>query len=174
MKKRTLIVFAIFFSASVFIFNSFYKESKSIVIAKLNEEQMIHAKQAARGIEGFFETWTQSLTYLSNIDPIIDIDIAGKRYLELFYEANQDEIKAITRLDERGVIIYNFPSSSSLGLDISDQKHVRQLLQVHKPVISDVFKSVEGFDSIALHVPIFRGGVFKGVNRSTNRLRESD
>jgi two-component system cell cycle sensor histidine kinase/response regulator CckA len=162
VKKRTLIVFAIFFSASVFIFNSFYKESKSIVIANLNEEQIIHAKQAARGIEGFFETWTRSLTYLSNIDPIIDIDIAGKRYLELFYEANQDEIKAITRLDERGVIIYNFPSTSSLGLDISDQKHVRQLLQAHKPVISDVFKSVEGFDSIALHVPIFRGGVFKG------------
>jgi len=157
VKKRTLIVFAIFLSASVFLFNSFYKESKSIAIAKLNGEQMIHAKQAARGIEGFFEMWTRSLTYLSNIDQIVDIDTAGKRYLELFYDVNQDQIMSITRLDERGVIIYNFPSTSSLGIDISDQKHVRQLLQVHKPVISDALR-----DSIAMHVPIFRGGVFKG------------
>ena len=49
-----------------------------------------------------------------------------------------------------------------MGTDISDQKHVRELLRDHKPVISDVFRAVEGFDAVALHVPIFRGSVFKG------------
>jgi PAS domain S-box-containing protein len=49
-----------------------------------------------------------------------------------------------------------------VGTDISDQKHVRELLRDHKPVISDVFHAVEGFDSVALHVPIFKGSVFKG------------
>jgi PAS domain S-box-containing protein len=29
-------------------------------------------------------------------------------------------------------------------------------------VVSDVFRAVEGFDAVALHVPIFKGSVFKG------------
>ena len=39
---------------------------------------------------------------------------------------------------------------------------MRELLRDHKPVISDVFRAVEGFDAVALHVPVFRGSVFKG------------
>src|SRR5208337_120184 len=72
------------------------------------------------------------------------------------------QLGAITRLDERGVMLYNLPQSSFVGTDISDQKHVRELLRDHKPVISDVFRAVEGFDAVALHVPVFRGAVFKG------------
>ena len=163
MHKRTFIALAIVFTgACAFLFNIFYKEAKNTAITKLNEEQMIHAKQAARGIEDFFATWTRSLDSLSKMDEIIDTDAFGKRYMKLFYEANQEQIRSITRLDERGVILHNFPQSSSVGTDISDQKHVRELLRDHKPVISDVFKAVEGFDAVALHVPIFRGSVFKG------------
>jgi PAS domain S-box-containing protein len=140
----------------------FYQEAKNTAVTRLNEEQMIHARQAARGIEDFFATWTGSLDSLSKMDEIIDSDAVGKRYMKLFYEANQEQIRSITRLDERGVILYNFPSSNLVGTDISDQKHVRELLRDHKPVISDVFKAVEGFDAVALHVPVFRGSVFKG------------
>jgi PAS domain S-box-containing protein len=161
--KRTFISLAIIFTgASVFLFYSFYKEAKNSAITKLNEEQKIHARQAARGIEDFFATWSRNLNSLSKMDAIIDNDAVGKRYLKIFYGANQEQIKSITRLDESGKILYNFPSSSSVGNDISDQKHVRELLRDHKPVISDVFKAVEGFDSVALHVPVFSGGVFKG------------
>jgi PAS domain S-box-containing protein len=39
---------------------------------------------------------------------------------------------------------------------------VRELLRDHQPVISDVFKAVEGFDAVALHVPVFRESEFKG------------
>jgi PAS domain S-box-containing protein len=161
--KRTFIALAIIFTgASVYLFDSFYKEAKNSAIMELNEEQTIHAKQASRGIEDFFATWTRNLKSLSKMEEIIDSDAVGKHYLKLFYEANQGQIKSITRLDENGTILYNFPSSGSVGTDISDQKHVRELLRDHKPVISDVFKAVEGFHSIALHVPIFRGAVFKG------------
>jgi signal transduction histidine kinase len=161
--NRTFIALVIFVTgASVFLFNSFYKEAKKFTIAKLNEEQTIHAKQAAQGIEDFFSTWTRNLTSLSKMDSVIDNDAVGKNYLKLFYEANHELVESITRLDERGTIIYNFPSNGSVGNVISDQKHVRELLRDHKPVISDVFKAVEGFDSVALHVPIFRGNVFKG------------
>jgi PAS domain S-box-containing protein len=161
--KRTFIALAILFTgACAFLFNIFYKEAKNTAITKLNDEQRIHAKQAARGIEEFFATWTRSLDSLSKMDEIGDTDAVGKRYMKLFYEANQEQIRSITRLDERGVILHNFPISSSVGADISDQKHVRELLRGHKPVISDVFRAVEGFRAVALHVPIIRGSVFKG------------
>src|SRR5208283_3596439 len=152
----------VFTGACAFLFNVFYNEAKNTAITKLNEEQMIHAKQAARGIEEFFATWTRSLNSLSKMDEIVDTGAVGTRYMKLFYEANQEQIRSITRLDERGVILHNFPQSNSVGADISDQKHVRELLRDHKPVISDVFKAVEGFDAVALHVPVFKGSVFKG------------
>jgi PAS domain S-box-containing protein len=163
VSKRTFTVLTIVFTATcAFLFNIFYKEAKSTAITKLNEEQMIHAEQAARGIEDFFAMWTRDLNSFSKMDEIIDTDAVGKRHMKLFYEAHQEQITSITRLDERGVILYNFPLSSSVGTDISDQEHVRELLRDHKPVISDVFRAVEGFDAVALHVPIFRGSVFKG------------
>jgi len=48
--------------------------------------------------------------------------------MKLFYEANHEQIMSITRVDERGVITYNFPQSSSVGVDISNQEHVREIL----------------------------------------------
>jgi two-component system, cell cycle sensor histidine kinase and response regulator CckA len=161
--KRTFIALAIVCTgACVFLFSVFYTEAKNTAIAKLNEEQMIHAKQAARGIEDFFATWTRSLNALAKMDEIIAAGAVGKRSMKLFYEANQEHITSITRMDERGVIVHNFPLSNSAGADISAQKHVRELLRDHRPVISDVFKAVEGFDAVALQVPVFAGAEFKG------------
>ena len=163
MKKRIFIALAIIFSgACAFLFNIFYNDAKKTAIMDLNEQQTIHAKLAALGIEDFFANWTQSLISLSKMDDVIDTDAVGKRVMNLFYEAHQEQIKSITRLDERGVVAYNFPVDSYTGTDISAQKHVGELLRDHRPVISDVFRAIEGFDAVALHAPIFRGSVFKG------------
>ena len=163
VNKRIFIVLTIVVTgACAGLFDIFYEEAKNTAITKLNAEQMIHAKQAALGIEDFFATWTRDLSSLSKIDEIIKADAVGERYMQLFHEANQEQISSITRLDDRGVILHNFPINSSVGADISDQKHIRELLRDHKPVISDVFKAVEGFEAVALHVPIFRGPVFRG------------
>jgi PAS domain S-box-containing protein len=161
--KKTFIALALVFAgACVFLFNIFYQEAKHTAIAKLHGEQMIHARQAAQGIEDFFATWTQTLNSISRLDEIIDTDVIGKRRLTFFLEAHQEQIVAITRLDERGVILYNFPATNLVGTDLSNQKHVRELLRDHQPVVSDVFKAVEGFEAVAIHVPVFRGSEFKG------------
>ena len=36
------------------------------------------------------------------------------------------------------------------------------LMRDHKPVISEVFRTIEGIDSVALHVPVLQGTEFKG------------
>jgi PAS domain S-box-containing protein len=161
--KKAFIALAIAFAGGcVFLFGIFYTEAKNTAITKLQEEQRIHGEQAARGIEDFFTTWTRNLSALAKMDDVMDNNAVGQRYLNLFYEANQEQVMAITCLDESGVIIHNFPASSSVGTDLSEQQHVRELLRDHKPVISDVFKAVEGVDAVALHVPIFKGAEFKG------------
>ncbi len=148
--------------ACVFIFEGIYREAESAAIAKLNQQQMIYAQQAAQGIEEFFATWTRNLNVLSGMNSVATDDHEGNADLKLFYEINQARITEIFRVDERGMIRDDIPDSKAVGLDISHRKHFLALLQDHKPVISEVFKSIEGADSIALHVPVLRGTEFKG------------
>ncbi len=144
------------------LFFAFYRDARNAAVAGLHEEQRIHAKQAARGIGNFFATWESSLTALSRMPEILAGDTAGGHLIRLFYEAHREELRSISRMDGRGVILLSYPASQSEGADISNQKHVREILRDHRPVVSDVFRAVQGFDAIALHVPVFEGAVFKG------------
>lgn len=164
MKKRYLVFLVIIFSAvCALVFNVFYREARNTAIKKLNEEQVVHARQAALGIEDFFRTWTGILNSFAKMDEIINTDAGGKRYIKLFSEAHHEQIMSITRMDENGTILHTCPFSRAIGSNISEQKHVKEILRTHKPVISDVFRTVQGFDAVALHVPVFKGTVFKGT-----------
>jgi PAS domain S-box-containing protein len=162
-KTSLLLLITVFIGVSVVLFYAFYDEARKTAVQKLNEEQMIHAKQAAQGIEDFFRTWTGILTSIARMDEIIDNDTDGKRYMRLFLEAHRAEIKSVTRVDEKGTILYTVPYTLSIGSDISKQKHMQAILKEHKPVVSDVFRTVQGFDGVALHVPVFKGPVFRGT-----------
>jgi PAS domain S-box-containing protein len=151
-----------FGTACGLLFNSFYRDARIAAVAKLQDEQRIHARQAARGIEDFFATWASILGAFSRMGEIVDIDANGRRDLALFFEAHQEQIRSITRMDERGVILASYPFKDSEGSDISGQKHVSRILRDHQPVVSDVFRAVQGFDAVALHVPVFKGTDFRG------------
>ena len=148
--------------ACVFIFEGIYQGAKSAAITKLNQQQMIYARQAARGIEEFFATWTGGLNALSQMNAVVADDSEGTAVLKLFYETNQARIMEISRVDEKGVIRDDFPDRNAVGLDISHQKHIVTLMRDHKPVISEVFRTIEGVESIALHVPVVQRAEFKG------------
>ncbi len=148
--------------ACVFIFEGIYEEAKSAAINKLDQQEMIYARQAARGIEEYFATWTGNLKALSEMNTVVVDGPEGKAVLKLFYETNQARIMEITRVDEKGVIRDDFPDSNAVGLDISYRKHIVALIQEHKPVISEVFRTIEGIDAVALHVPVLQGAEFKG------------
>ncbi|HEY3351403.1 MAG TPA: PAS domain S-box protein [Thermoanaerobaculia bacterium] len=151
-----------FGAAAALLFFAFYRDAKNAAVASLHEEQRIHAEQAARGIEDFFATWTSSLTALSRMPEILEGTAAGRQQIRLFFEAHREQIRSITRVDAHGVILVACPTIESEGVDISNQKHVGEILRDHRPVVSDVFRAVQGFDAIALHVPVFEGAAFKG------------
>jgi len=165
MKRRYLLVIlvAILVFCS-FLFAFFYNQAKQDAIKYINNEQLLHARQAAREIEDFFNNWMRILTALAESNHVINMDKMGKESIELLYRANQDRIRGISRVDAAGRIIYTFPfNRDAIGSDLSHQQHIREIMRTHKPVVSDVFTAVQGYDTVALHVPVFRNKAYQGT-----------
>jgi PAS domain S-box-containing protein len=165
MSKRYAILGFVFFIVLFgFLFISFYREVKQESIKNLNTEQFLHARQAARGIEDFFTNWTKILTILAETDHIRNMDKTGKESIESLYKSNNELIRAVTRVDAKGRILYTIPyNRDAIGKDISAQKHVREIMAAHKPVISDVFFAVQGYSAIAFQVPVFKDNIYQGT-----------
>jgi light-regulated signal transduction histidine kinase (bacteriophytochrome) len=69
--------------ASVFIFVVIYRQAERAAIAKPDQQQMIYARQAARGIEDYFATWTGNLSALSQMNTVVADDSEGRAVLKL-------------------------------------------------------------------------------------------
>ncbi|MRR58682.1 MAG: PAS domain S-box protein [Deltaproteobacteria bacterium] len=160
-RSLSLLIF-VFAGICVLVFNLIYQKAKESAVKRLNDEQVLHARQAARGIEDYFATWTGTLTSLSKMSEVVTVDEVGKRQMELFYDAHHEQIRSFTRMDENGTILFTVPDRGTIGRNLLYQKHIQELLKTRKPVVSDVFRTVQGFDAVALHVPVFNGTDCKG------------
>ncbi len=140
-----------------------YREVRNKTINAFNNEQRILAKQAAKGIQSFFNHHAKALGYLTKHESIIDLDSTGKLLIEEYYHHYSDEISAITRIDATGKIIHTSPyNSQAIGKDVSYQEHNRQIIENHQPVVSEVFMAVQGYRTVALALPIIKEGTYKG------------
>ena len=149
---------------SGYLFSAFYGEAKKNAIKTLNTNHMFHAKKAAKEIETFFDHWIEGLTFVSKDKSIISLDKFGKKKMQFFLDTHRDEISGITRTDASGKILFTIPNIKDVtGKDISYQQHIKEVMLTHKPVISDVFKAERGFDTVAVHVPVFRGKDYDGT-----------
>ena len=147
----------------IILLYSAYNDVRKETINQLNIEQLTHAKQAANGIRMFFGMYDVMLTYLVNQNSVINFNESGKELIDIFYNSHSPEIRAITRIDENGKIIYTIPNSHKfIGADISYQEHVQRFLKTHQGVVSDIFETVQGYRSVAYYVPVFKNGIFKG------------
>ena len=147
-----------------FTFYSVYKEVKNKTITEFNVQQMLLAKQAAKIIEKHFTYYFQDIAYLSKTNEIAAFNENGKKLMDLFYNNSLDEIRAITRVDKNGRIIYTAPfNQKAIGADISYQKHNRLIMETHQPVVSDVFTAVQGYPAVACLVPVFTDEEYQGA-----------
>jgi PAS domain S-box-containing protein len=147
-----------------YLFQVIYTGVKEKTIADLNSRQLIHARQAGRGIEYFFSDLITFLTKVSESGHVVSLDDQGRKELDFALNINRKEIKAITRVDETGRILYTLPyDGTAIGRDISYQKHIREIMKTRKPVVSDVFTAVQSYNAVALHVPVFKGNEYRGT-----------
>ena len=160
----TALIIAFFVGVGILLLRTLYEEVKQDAIRGVYRTQWVHAEQAALGIEGYIGNWLKVLTSISLSPDVILLDQPRKRMFDQFYEANRGEIRSITRVDARGRILYTAPYDPALiGRDLTAQAHIREILRTHKPVVSDVFVAVQGFDAMAVHVPVFERNIFRGT-----------
>jgi len=123
---------------------------------------MNYAQQAASGIKDYMNNTINTLNFLAHSPNIISLNSEGKQILTSYQIQSSVEVRGITRTDSTGKIIFTYPDKASIGRDISGQQHIILIKRTHKVVISDVFMAVEGFKTIAVHVPVFKNGKFDG------------
>ena len=162
-KKYFILIFLIALVLFAVALYTMYSVVKEQTIKNMNINQTIHAKQAITGIEDYMANVTNTLNFLSRLPEIIEIDDIGKRIITNYQKLNSDEIKSITRVNAQGIITYTVPFKKTIKKDISYQEHVRLSMKTHKTVVSDVFMSVQGFRTVAVHVPVFKNGKYDGT-----------
>ncbi len=162
LSKRFLTIPIVIASFS-YLFYSGFRDVKDKTLNEFNVQQFMLARQASRGIESFFIYYQRELSFLSKIKSISELNDQGRTLLADFYKSHSDQIEAITLVDPKGVLIYTYPLNSNvIGQNLTNQQHVRNVIETHKPTVSDVFKSVQGFRTIAYHVPVIVDNEYKG------------
>ncbi|MDQ5988043.1 MAG: Sensor histidine kinase RcsC [Syntrophus sp. SKADARSKE-3] len=148
----------------IIAFLMIYSAVKKQTIVDLNNRQLSHARQAVKGIQDHFRHYIDTLRMLSSQDHIIRMDEEGKKIMADIRNAYSSDIKGVTRMDSQGRIIYTVPyTAATIGMDISRQEHIRKAMRTRALVISDVFKAVQGYRSVAVHMPVFSQGAFVGT-----------
>jgi PAS domain S-box-containing protein len=162
LSKRFLTV-PIVLAILAYLFYSSYKAVKDRTLSEFNIQQFTLAKQASRGIESFFIYYQREMAFLTKLNDVADLNDKGKDLLSDFYNTHSDQIEAITIVDSTGILRFTYPLNNSvLGQNISNQSHVKKVIETHRPTVSDVFTSVQGYKAIACHVPIMKGDKYIG------------
>jgi PAS domain S-box-containing protein len=157
-----LLLVALWLAACAWLSVSVYRGVRAGTTRQMAQLQSTLAGQAARSISDHLEGMRRDLGILAGNAHVADASPEGFNEMRRFLEASGDELQSITRMSADGTILFTWPNTGLVGSNIGGQPHVRRLLSTHRPVLSDVFTSVQGYRSIALHVPVFRAGAFDG------------
>ena len=160
---RSFLIEPVLLAVFAYLFYSEYKEVKDKTLDDFNYQQFVVANQASMSIGSFFSYYQEELIGLSKLNSISELNDEGRNLLNNFYYNHYDQIEAITLVDAKGIIKYTFPyEKNTIGKDILNQKHVREVIETRKPTVSDVFVSIQGYRAIAFHIPIISGNEYKG------------
>jgi PAS domain S-box-containing protein len=141
-----------------------YENVKQKMIANLNERQFSHGKQAAKGIETFFQDQVSSLQQMAKDEHIVNLDAHGISLIRSYYEARMSEVSVVTRIDGRGRILFAMPFDPKvINQPVVSMDDFMAVKQTHKAWISDVYTNRRGFKTIKVQVPVLEHGSFKGT-----------
>jgi two-component system cell cycle sensor histidine kinase/response regulator CckA len=161
---KYIVTFFLFIVAGGVLFYLTYQNIHGEMIDGLNARQLIHAKQAVRGIDNFFGDHINILKNYSKNEHIATMNESGKRLMREFILNHRGETSIISRIDSRGRILYAEPYDRKvIGLPVTKMEEFLKVKHTHQIVISDVFTNRRGFQSIIVHAPVFKNGRFNGT-----------
>jgi len=162
--RKQIIFVVISILICVALIASIFFQARRGAVREMNERQKIYTRLAAKGIESVLDHNLAVLQALSRSNRVIRMEEDGKALLQATLQGAGKYVQGVTRVNRQGKIVYTFPAVSGvIGTDISGQPHIREALQTRKPVVGDIFQTVQGFPSLAVHVPVFRDKTFEGT-----------
>ncbi|MCG8572978.1 MAG: response regulator [Spirochaetes bacterium] len=160
---RNIAIFIVIIFVGTYLFFTAYNE---VVIQTINQyfkQQNILTEQTVSSIQNVFRNFSNSMQFLAQDNHIKNFDEPGKVSIENYFKNHSDVINGITRINEHGVIAYTYPYNESvIGKNVAYQRHNRYIINSHKPVVSDVFKAVQGYHTIAYAEPVFLNEKYTG------------
>ncbi len=127
---------------------------------------MVNVSQKALAV--FLENVFNELNYLSRTKHVEENSERLQKILDSYYESHKEQniknhVYAISRIDSNGVIIASAPYKDVIGLNVGYQPHNKWALKNRKPIVSDVFSTVQGDRAIAVVFPVFLKKKFIGL-----------
>jgi signal transduction histidine kinase/CheY-like chemotaxis protein len=147
---------------SAYFMASAHRRASNDAIQQLYAQERILAEQAAKGISEYFSYYRQTLEFLGRNADVVGNTARGQALLREFCVSQRAKLLSITRVGLDGRMAYTYPDEKAIGRHILDQPHVQAVFDTRRPVVSRVFTSVQGFEAVALHVPVFGGDRFAG------------
>ncbi|MEW6262881.1 MAG: PAS domain S-box protein [Thermodesulfobacteriota bacterium] len=125
---------------------------------------MLHARQAAKGIERTFDHWIQILESLARSAVVVNLDDEGLRLMNHMYELHKEDIQGLVRVGPGGDVLAIIPPDDhAVGRNINSFPHFQKAKHTGRPAVSKVLTSPRGFTTVAIHVPVTKNGGFDGV-----------
>jgi len=165
MKTKYKILFPIlFFIISISLFLNINEDNKNNLIERVYIEEEIISEEILKTVDMYFKQVKHALNFLASDEDIVNFNgDESEQILKKFYDSYKTELSGITRIDKNGKIVYTYPENNSvIGLDVSKQPHNAYIIKEHKPVVSEVFKTLQGYFAIAYAVPVFNGNSYDG------------
>ncbi len=141
-----------------------YWSVRSKTIDAFNNEQLILASQAIKGIESFFRTYNKALQYFTRQPSIATLDETGRALMADFYSIHASEVSSVTRLDARGELLYAVPRGE-VGWKVREvlrKEPYSHQLHNGNLVISRVFVANDKNRYLVFAAPVFVRGNYSG------------
>lgn len=130
----------------------------------INQHYQLVELQSEKIVEQIENMGVELKFLADNESGIKKTDYDLKELLHNAYDRSEDYVYASYRISKEGIIENMYPlDKNSIGADISGQMHMAKIRETLKPVLSDVFDAVEGFQGVTLHYPVLVNGKYDGT-----------
>jgi len=144
-----------------FLLHAAYVAVNNKTIDQLNELQRMLAKEAALGLEGYFNDCRHRLKTLSEMKDVIRWNDQGKDLLQMFHRMSEGDIEVILRTDAEGRVVHCFPEGSSAE-SLARRNIPGGAPAGPEPVVSDPLFAEDGWSGISIRVPVLEDDTYTG------------
>ncbi len=154
-----------------------YNSTEKAVATQFNNQQLMLAQQAARGIENFLgeiRATATLLTYLPEVQKLLQGGVNPEETLRSLYKSFGGKVNFLRLEDRQGMLISVYPPEAlqeEVGKDFSSSSYLQQARRTGKPVMTDLLlkgrrknsDEQQFLGSILIAAPIFRSSEFLGI-----------